>query len=100
MQELKSFNNPPPLVEVVLCAVCLLFGMKERSAAHELPISSTCHNLKMGEQLVSTYILRHFRLYNLEKGLATGGGTVFVCWKACLCFKKGVGAKKKTSKKH
>merc|ERR1719258_223549 len=29
LQELKSFAKPPPLVEVVLAAVCLLMGKKE-----------------------------------------------------------------------
>ncbi|CAE8734034.1 unnamed protein product [Polarella glacialis] len=29
IQEVKSFAKPPPLVEVVLCAVCLLMGVKE-----------------------------------------------------------------------
>merc|ERR1712048_297996 len=29
IQEIKSFAKPPPLVEVVLSAVCLLLGAKE-----------------------------------------------------------------------
>merc|ERR1719201_1914479 len=29
LQEVKSFTKPPPLVEVVMSAVCLLLGKKE-----------------------------------------------------------------------